>query len=103
MLGKATGLIILTTFCACFSFAQVSDTSSLSASTVVEKTENQYQEEEVEGLFELVKYLGKKLSSEIGNRMNLETSSDGNSKIVAEYKKVKIKLGPIKLERIEKQ
>ncbi len=103
MLGKTTGLIFLTTFCACISFAQVSDTGSDSASRAVKTTENQYQEEKVEGFIELVGYLGKKLSSEIGNRMNLETSSKGDAKSDAEYKRVKIKLGPIKLERIEKQ
>lgn len=103
MLGKATGLIILTTFYACISFAQVSDTARNSESGAVKKTENQYLEEEVEGLFELVGYLGKKLSSEIGNRMNLETSSQSEVKSDAAYKRVKIKLGPIKLERIEKQ
>ncbi|MCA1763729.1 MAG: hypothetical protein ABR574_07210 [Cryomorphaceae bacterium] len=103
MPGKATGLIILTTFYACVSFAQVNDNVSDSASSAVKETENQYLEEDVEGFFELVGYLGKKLSSEIGNRMNLETSSKGEAKSDAEYKRVKIKLGPIKLERIEKQ
>ncbi len=54
--------------------------------------------EEVDGIWELTGYLGKKLMDEMGNRMNLDESE---SQKKANVKRVKIKVGPFKFERIE--
>jgi len=58
--------------------------------------------EEVNGIFEFAGYLGKKLAKEVGNRMNLEESEEADKpEEKEEVKRVKIKIGPIKIERIE--
>jgi len=54
--------------------------------------------EEVDGIWELTGYLGKKLMTEMGNRMNLDESE---SQEKARTKRVKIKIGPFKIERVE--
>ena len=54
--------------------------------------------EEVDGLWAFAGYLGKKLYDGISNEMSNEPSKESN-----EIKKVRIKLGPIKIERIEKR
>lgn len=54
--------------------------------------------EKVDGLWELTTYLGKKLMNEMGNRMNLDESQNEEK---AKTKRVKIKIGPFKIERIE--
>ena len=55
-------------------------------------------EETVDGVWELSGYLGKKLMNEMGNRMNLGESKPKES---IKTKRVTIKVGPFKIERIE--
>ena len=59
--------------------------------------------EEVNGVFEMFGYLGKKLAKEVGNRMNLEEDEEETDEKKEEtYKRVKIKIGPIKIERLDR-
>lgn len=58
--------------------------------------------EEVDGVFEFASYLGKKFANEVGNRLNLKESEEGEAE-EEQVKRVRIKLGPIKIERIEKK
>jgi len=54
--------------------------------------------EEVDGLLAFAGYLGKKLYDGVSNELSDEPSKQTN-----EIKRVRIKLGPIKIERIEKR
>lgn len=54
-------------------------------------------EEEIKTVWGLTTYLGKKLVDEMGNRMNLDESEPEEKRV----RKVKINLGPIKIERTE--
>ena len=59
--------------------------------------------EEVDGVFELVGYLGKKVFDEVGNQMDFDESDEDEKKTEPEIKRVRIKLGPIKIERIDRK
>jgi hypothetical protein len=54
--------------------------------------------EEVDGLLAFAGYLGKKLYDGVSNELSDEPSGESN-----EIKRVRIKLGPIKIERFEKR
>lgn len=70
-----------------------------SDSVAVKKTEPQQEEtEEVNGIFAFAGYLGKKAYEELSDQF-----SDEKDTASKKTKKVKIKLGPIKIERIEKR
>jgi hypothetical protein len=56
-------------------------------------------EEEIKTIWGLTSYLGKKLAGEMGNRMNLDESEEQPRNRV---RKVKINLGPFKIERTER-
>lgn len=57
------------------------------------------QEKEVSGLGNVLSYFGKKLSNEMGSRLNLE--SDDTTKVEMVPTKVKVKIGPFVIERTE--
>lgn len=79
-------------------FGQTSNKEVLpAAKSTVPKTD-QIVEETVDGVWELSGYLGKKLMNEMGNRMNLGESKPKES---IKTKRVTIKVGPFKIERIE--
>jgi hypothetical protein len=61
-----------------------------------ESAQNSMKEETVEGFWAVGSYLGNKLVKEVGNRMNLEESKQEKT-----LTKVKFKVGPFKVERIE--
>ncbi|HKK39625.1 MAG TPA: hypothetical protein VJ949_09430 [Cryomorphaceae bacterium] len=54
--------------------------------------------EEVDGLFAFAEYLGKKLYDEVSDQFD-----EAKPEEKAEIKRVRIKLGPIKIERVEKR
>jgi len=54
--------------------------------------------EEVDGLFAFAGYLSKKLYDGVSNELSDEPSTESKR-----TKRVRIKLGPIKIERIEKR
>jgi hypothetical protein len=73
------------------------DKKELEVSTS-QDAKDEMETEEVDGVFELAGYLGKKLVEEVGNRIESgESKEEKNQKA----KRVSIKIGPIKIERIE--
>ena len=57
------------------------------------------QEEEVEGVGNILGYFGKKLGKELGTRLNLESEETEQIEMVPT--KVKVKFGPFTMERTE--
>ncbi len=57
---------------------------------------NTVKEETIEGFWAVSSYLGNKLVKEVGNRMNLDESKQEKA-----LTRVKFKVGPFKVERIE--
>ena len=57
------------------------------------------QEEEVEGLGNVLGYFGKKLGKELGARLNLEATD--TTEVIMVPTKVKVKFGPFTMERTE--
>ncbi|NEN23364.1 hypothetical protein G3O08_07610 [Cryomorpha ignava] len=79
-------------------FGQTTDKGVVpSTKTITPKAET-VVEETIDGVWELTGYLGKKLMNEMGNRMNLGESNPSENK---KTKRVTIKVGPFKIERIE--
>ncbi|GEM_PF-3440304 len=62
-------------------------------------SEKVVEQEEIDTIWGLAYYLGKKLANEMGNRMNLDESEPQPK---SHSKKVKINIGPINIERIER-
>lgn len=57
------------------------------------------QEEEVEGISNVLGYFGKKLGKELGSRLNLDESD--TTEVVMVPTKVKVKIGPFTMEKTE--
>lgn len=95
-------LILFVLFMSCnFVYAQVpakTPKAPAAKQAPINKTETV---EEVDGFWELSGYLGKKLMNEMGNRMNLEETPTEKKAKELKTKRVKIKVGPFKFERIE--
>ncbi len=66
--------------------------------TIPPKKEVIESTEDVDGLLAFAGYLGKKLYDEVSDQFDEEQPEEK-----AEIKRVRIKLGPIKIERIEKR
>ncbi len=101
MLTRPIILVVFFLFIGIGASAQPAASDSLkqkpaAAAATAIRTPAPMKEETVEGFWALTTYLGSKLASEVGNRMNLDESS-GERKLV----RVKIQVGPFKVERIE--
>jgi len=66
--------------------------------TIPERKQNVETTEEIDGLLAFAGYLGKKLYGEVSEQFD-----EGEPEKKGEIKRVQIKLGPIKIERIEKR
>ncbi|MGB6035691.1 MAG: hypothetical protein WBG42_05450 [Cryomorphaceae bacterium] len=81
-------------FCSLLSNGQ----TTVSKDSIPSQTASVETTEEVDGLLAFAGYLGKKLYDGVSNELSDEPSQDSNG-----IKRVRIKLGPIKIERIEKR
>ena len=89
-------ILILLSLLGTSGFAQ---TSSAQSDTIAKVSEPVVVEEEIKTIWGLTSYLGKKLAGEMGNRMNLDESEEQPKMRV---RKVKINIGPFKIERTER-
>lgn len=80
----------------CSTLSQAQNSASTDTTTV--KKQPSEVTEEVDGLFAFAGYLGKKIYNEVSDQFD-----EGEPGEKAEIKRVRIKLGPIKIERIEKR
>lgn len=78
-------------------FILVSLASALSFSAQAQTSA--VQEEQVEGVGNVLGYFSKKLGKELGTRLNLESSDTLQVEMVPT--KVKVKIGPFTMERTE--
>jgi hypothetical protein len=88
--------IVLLCFLALF-YQTAGAQNTTNTDSLVSKTELVEMTEEVDGLMEFAGFLGKKLIDSVSSQFEDEQPEEKKS-----IKRVRIKLGPIKIERIEK-
>ncbi len=81
-----------------YAFGQSPDKTSQTPKVKQPLAEKSEIVEEIDGVWELSGYLGNKLMDEMRNRLNLYDSKQ-NEEI--KTKRIKINIGPFKIERIE--
>lgn len=94
MLLRTLILLCFTLFCTLLSRGQ----NTVQKDTIPPKQEVVETTEKVDGLLAFAGYLGKKLYDGVSSEFSDEKPPKNN-----EVKRVQIKLGPIKIERIEKR
>jgi len=81
-----------------FGFLKSDAQNTIPTDTIVAHKEVVESTEEVDGLVEFAGYLGKKLYDGVSSQFGEDKSGEK-----PEIKRIRIKLGPIKIERIEKR
>lgn len=81
-----------------FCFGASASAQAVSSADSLKVTPDKEVTEEVDGIFAFAGYLGRKLVDEVSDQFD-----DDAPKPKEKVKRVRIKLGPIKIERIEKR